>query len=47
MWKEGDGRLWFVVDQLDALGAIDGFMDALAQLRKLGGSSVLGCQSVA
>lgn len=40
-------RLWFVVDELDALGAIDGLADALARLRKFGGRCVLGCQSVA
>jgi len=44
----GDGaRLWFVVDELDALGAIDGLKDALARLRKFGGRCVLGFQSVA
>jgi hypothetical protein len=44
---EGDQRLWFVVDELDALGAIDGLKDALARLRKFGGRCVLGFQSVA
>src|SRR6185437_2867873 len=34
---EGDQRLWFVIDELDALGAIDGLKDALARLRKFGG----------
>ena len=29
---EGDRRLWFIVDELDALGAIDGLKDALARL---------------
>jgi type IV secretory pathway TraG/TraD family ATPase VirD4 len=43
---EGDQRLWFVVDELDALGAIDGLKDALARLRKFGGRCVLGFQSV-
>jgi type IV secretory pathway TraG/TraD family ATPase VirD4 len=42
-----DQRLWFVVDELDALGAIDGLRDALARLRKFGGRCVLGFQSVA
>jgi len=42
-----DQRLWFVVDELDALGAIDGLKDALARLRKFGGRCVLGFQSVA
>lgn len=40
-------RLWLVVDELDALGAIDGLKDALARLRKFGGCCVLGFQSVA
>ena len=44
---EGDQRLWFVVDELDALGQIDGLKDALARLRKFGGRCVLGFQSVA
>jgi type IV secretory pathway TraG/TraD family ATPase VirD4 len=42
-----DQRLWFVVDELDALGAIDGLKDALARLRKFGGRCVLGFQAVA
>jgi type IV secretory pathway TraG/TraD family ATPase VirD4 len=42
-----DRRLWFVVDELDALGAIDGLKDALARLRKFGGRCVLGFQSIA
>jgi type IV secretory pathway TraG/TraD family ATPase VirD4 len=48
--QAGDGdkdRLWFVVDELDALGQIDGLKDALARLRKFGGRCVLGFQSVA
>ena len=45
--SEGDQRLWFVVDELDALGAIDGLKDALVRLRKVGGRCVLGFQSVA
>ena len=44
---QGDRRLWFVVDELDALGAIDGLKDALARLRKFGGRCVLGFQSLA
>ena len=42
-----DRRLWFVVDELDALGAIDGLKDALARLRKFGGRCILGFQSIA
>ena len=44
---EDDQRLWFVIDELDALGAIDGLKDALARLRKFGGRCVLGLQSIA
>jgi type IV secretory pathway TraG/TraD family ATPase VirD4 len=44
---EADQRLWLVVDELDALGAIDGLKDALARLRKFGGRCVLGFQSIA
>jgi type IV secretory pathway TraG/TraD family ATPase VirD4 len=39
--------LWLIVDELDALGAIDGLKDALARLRKFGGRCVLGFQSIA
>ena len=42
-----EDRLWFVVDELDALGTIDGLKDALARLRKCGGCCVLGFQSIA
>jgi type IV secretory pathway TraG/TraD family ATPase VirD4 len=42
-----DQRLWFVVDELDALGAIDGLKDALARLRKFGCRCVLGFQAIA
>jgi type IV secretory pathway TraG/TraD family ATPase VirD4 len=46
---QGDenARLWFVIDELDALGQIDGLKDALARLRKFNGSCVLGFQSIA
>ncbi|MGH8143894.1 MAG: type IV secretion system DNA-binding domain-containing protein [Steroidobacteraceae bacterium] len=44
---EGDRPLWFVIDELDALGQIDGLKDALARLRKFGGRCVLGLQSIA
>jgi type IV secretory pathway TraG/TraD family ATPase VirD4 len=44
---EEDQRLWFIIDELDALGAIDGLKDALARLRKFGGRCVLGFQSIA
>jgi hypothetical protein len=39
--------LWFVADELDALGPIDGLKDALARLRKFGGRCILGVQSIA
>jgi len=42
-----DQRIWFVIDELDALGAIDGLKDALARLRKFGGRCALGFQSIA
>jgi len=45
--EEADRPLWFVVDELDALGQIDGLKDALARLRKFGGRCVLGFQSIA
>ncbi|HEV2702717.1 MAG TPA: type IV secretion system DNA-binding domain-containing protein [Steroidobacteraceae bacterium] len=45
--EEGvDQRLWLVVDELDALGAIEGLKDALTRLRKFGGRCVLGLQAV-
>jgi type IV secretory pathway TraG/TraD family ATPase VirD4 len=43
---ENDHRLWFVIDELDALGAIDGLKDALSRLRKFGGRCVIGFQSI-
>jgi type IV secretory pathway TraG/TraD family ATPase VirD4 len=45
--EDCDQRLWFVIDELDALGAIEGLKDALARLRKFGGRCVLGFQSIA
>jgi type IV secretory pathway TraG/TraD family ATPase VirD4 len=44
---EENGRLWFVVDELDALGQIDGLKDALARMRKFNGRCILGFQSIA
>ena len=47
MGRAGEGPpVWFVVDELDSLGAIDGLKDALARLRKFGGRCVLGFQSL-
>ena len=45
--SEENTRLWFVVDELDALGQIDGLKDALARLRKFNGRCILGFQSLA
>jgi type IV secretory pathway TraG/TraD family ATPase VirD4 len=45
--EDAGRRLWFIVDELDALGVIDGLKDALARLRKFGGRCVLGFQSIA
>ena len=45
--EDDDQRLWFGVDELDALGPIEGLKDALARLRKFGGRCVLGFQSIA
>jgi type IV secretory pathway TraG/TraD family ATPase VirD4 len=45
--NEKKSKLWFVVDELDALGQIDGLKDALARLRKFNGRCVLGFQSLA
>jgi type IV secretory pathway TraG/TraD family ATPase VirD4 len=44
---ESKQNLWFVVDELDAVGQIDGLKDALARLRKFNGRCVLGFQSIA
>ena len=44
---EGDQRLWFMIDELDALGEIDGLKDALARCRKFGTRIGLGFQSIA
>jgi type IV secretory pathway TraG/TraD family ATPase VirD4 len=44
---ERERPLWFVVDELDALGKIDGLKDALARLRKFDGRCLLGFQSIA
>jgi type IV secretory pathway TraG/TraD family ATPase VirD4 len=43
---EGDQRLWFIIDELDAFGAIDGLKDALARVRKFGDRCALGLQSI-
>jgi type IV secretory pathway TraG/TraD family ATPase VirD4 len=45
--ERGKRRLWFVIDELDALGPIDGLKDALARLRKFDGRCIIGLQSVA
>jgi type IV secretory pathway TraG/TraD family ATPase VirD4 len=43
---DGDWRMWFAIDELDALGPIDGLSDALPRLRKFGGRCALGFQSI-
>jgi type IV secretory pathway TraG/TraD family ATPase VirD4 len=43
---EGDQRLWFFIDELDALGVIDGLADGLPRLRKFGGRCGIGLQSI-
>src|ERR1700736_3769108 len=45
--SEEDSRMGVVIDELDALGDIDGLKDALARLRKFGGLCVIGFQSIA
>lgn len=40
-------RIWFHVDELDALGRIEGLQDAQARLRKFGGCVAVGLQSFA
>lgn len=40
-------RIWFHVDELDALGRIEGLQDAQARLRKFGGGVAIGFQSFA
>ena len=40
-------RVWFHVDELDALGRIEGLKDAQARLRKFGGCVAIGFQSFA
>jgi len=40
-------RMWFFLDELDALGRIQGLKDALVRMRKKGGCVVAGIQSIA
>jgi hypothetical protein len=42
-----DRRIWFSIDELDALGRIEGLKDAQARLRKFGGCVAIGFQSFA
>ena len=42
-----DRRVWFQIDEMDALGRIEGLTNALARLRKFGGCVALGFQSYA
>lgn len=44
---EGDTTpTWFVADELDAIGKIEGLDDALQRIRKFGGRCVLGFQTI-
>ena len=44
---EGDtAPTWFVADELDAIGNIEGLDDALQRIRKFGGRCVLGFQTI-
>src|SRR3546814_21187422 len=40
-----DRRVWFQIDEMDALGRIEGLTNALARLRKFAGCVALGFQS--
>lgn len=42
----GDSRTWFVIDELDALGKIEGLRDGAQRLRKFGGRLLLAFQSI-
>ncbi|MGA3050212.1 MAG: type IV secretion system DNA-binding domain-containing protein [Terracidiphilus sp.] len=43
---EGDNKLWFLIDEFDALGKLEGLADALPRLRKFGGRVILGTQTI-
>ena len=43
---EGDFPTWFVTDELDALGKMEGIDDALQRVRKFGGRCILGFQTI-
>ena len=47
MLPSRERRIWFHVDELDALGRIEGLKDAQARLRKFGGCVAIGFQSFA
>ncbi len=47
-WPDSDTRrVWFVIDELDAIGRIEGLKGGLVRLRKKGGCIVMGTQSTA
>lgn len=46
MSVDSSRRIWFMADEVDAIGRINGLKDALARLRKFGGRVVLGFQSI-
>jgi len=47
-WPDDDARrVWFIIDELDAVGRIEGLKGGLVRLRKKGGCVVMGTQSTA
>lgn len=45
--EDPDRRVWFVMDELDSLGTVDGLKDALTKGRKYGLSAIAAIQSIA
>ena len=47
-WPDSETRrVWFIIDELDAIGRIEGLKGGLVRLRKKGGCVVMGTQSTA
>ncbi len=42
-----DQRIWFIIDELDAIGSIAGLKDSTVRIRKFDGRVVIGFQSIA
>ena len=42
-----DRRVWFFLDEISAIGKVQGLMDLLTRARKQGGAAVVGLQSIA